>query len=63
MSYIVLARRYRPQKFTDIIGQEHVSKTLSNAIENNRIAHSFIFSGPRGVWKTTTARILAKALT
>ena len=62
MSYIVIARRYRPQKFTDIIGQEHVSKTLANAIENNRIAHSFIFSGPRGVGKTTTARILAKAL-
>jgi len=62
MTYIVLARRWRPQKFEDIIGQEHVSQTLANAIENQRIAHSYIFSGPRGVGKTTTARILAKAL-
>jgi len=62
MTYIVLARRYRPQQFSDIIGQEHVSQTLSNTIETGRIAHSFIFAGPRGVGKTTTARILAKAL-
>ena len=62
MTYVVLARRWRPQQFDDIIGQNHVSKTLSNAIETNRIAHSYIFSGPRGVGKTTTARILAKAL-
>ena len=62
MTYIVLARRWRPQIFEDIIGQEHVSTTLSNAIETGRIAHSFIFSGPRGVGKTTAARILAKAL-
>jgi len=62
MTYIVLARRWRPQQFQDIIGQEHVSTTLSNAIETGRIAHSFIFAGPRGVGKTTAARILAKAL-
>lgn len=62
MAYVVLARRWRPQKFAEIIGQEHVSKTLTNAIETGRIAHSFIFAGPRGVGKTTAARILAKAL-
>jgi DNA polymerase-3 subunit gamma/tau len=62
MNYIVLARRWRPQQFADIIGQDHVSKTLANAIDTGRIAHSFIFAGPRGVGKTTTARILAKAL-
>ncbi len=62
MSYIVIARRWRPQTFTDIIGQDHVSKTLTNAIANDHIAHSFIFSGPRGVGKTTSARLLAKAL-
>lgn len=62
MTYIVLARRWRPQRFEDIIGQDHVSTTLSNSIETGRIAHSFIFSGPRGVGKTTAARILAKAL-
>jgi DNA polymerase-3 subunit gamma/tau len=62
MTYIVLARRWRPQQFSDIIGQDHVSTTLANAIETDRIAHSFIFSGPRGVGKTTTARIMAKAL-
>jgi len=62
MTYIVIARRWRPQQFQDLIGQDHVSTTLANAIETGRIAHSFIFSGPRGVGKTTAARILAKAL-
>ncbi len=62
MSYIVLARKYRPQKFDDIVGQEHITRVLKNAIKENRIAHGYIFSGQRGVGKTTTARIFAKAL-
>ena len=62
LAYLVLARRWRPQQFSDIIGQDHVSQTLTNAIASERIAHSFIFAGPRGVGKTTTARILSKAL-
>jgi DNA polymerase III subunit gamma/tau len=62
MSYKVIARKYRPQSFRDIVGQLHVTRTLANAIESNRVAHAYIFSGVRGVGKTTTARILAKAL-
>ncbi len=62
MSYQVLARKYRPQKFSDVIGQEHVTRTLKNAIEQGRIAHGYIFSGHRGIGKTTIARILAMAL-
>lgn len=62
MTYVVIARRWRPQQFEEIIGQDHVARTLTNAISNNRIAHAYIFSGPRGVGKTTTARIFAKAL-
>jgi len=62
MSYQVLARKYRPQKFSDVIGQEHVTRTLQNAIEQERIAHGYIFSGHRGIGKTTVARILAMAL-
>jgi DNA polymerase-3 subunit gamma/tau len=59
MSYQVIARKYRPQNFSDVIGQEHVTRTLKNAIEQGRIAHGYIFSGHRGIGKTTVARILA----
>jgi len=62
MSYKVIARKYRPQTFAEIVGQQHVTQTLANAIKSNRVAHAYIFSGVRGVGKTTTARILAKAL-
>ena len=62
MSYTVLARKYRPQTFADLSGQEHVTRTLGNAIASGRVAHAFLFTGVRGVGKTTTARILAKAL-
>jgi DNA polymerase III subunit gamma/tau len=62
MSYQVLARKYRPQKFSEVIGQEHVTRTLKNAIAQGRVAHGYIFSGHRGIGKTTIARILAMAL-
>ena len=62
MSYLVLARKWRPQTFHDLIGQEHVSQTLKNAIDSGRVAHAFLFTGGRGVGKTSAARILAKAL-
>ena len=62
MAYQVLARKYRPQRFADVIGQDHVTRTLANALEQNRIAHGYIFSGHRGIGKTTIARILAMAL-
>lgn len=62
MSYIVLARRYRPQSFDELIGQNHVALTLKNALALNRVAHAYLFSGPRGVGKTSAARILAKSL-
>ena len=62
MSYLVIARKWRPQTFADIAGQEHITRTLQNAIRTNRIAHAFLFTGVRGVGKTTAARILAKAL-
>jgi len=62
VSYLVLARKWRPQKFSELIGQEHVSQTLKNAIDSGRVAHAFLFTGARGVGKTTSARILAKTL-
>lgn len=62
MSYKVIARKYRPATFAEIVGQQHVTRTLANAIQSGRVAHAYIFSGVRGVGKTTTARILAKAL-
>ena len=62
MSYVVLARKWRPQSFEDLVGQGHVSTTLANAIAQDRVAHAFLFTGVRGVGKTTSARILAKAL-
>jgi hypothetical protein len=62
VSYEVFARKYRPQTFDDIVGQNHVTRTLKNAVEQNRLAHAYLFVGPRGTGKTSTARILAKAL-
>lgn len=62
MTYLVFARKYRPLTFDEVIGQQHIVKTLKNSIINNRLHHAFIFAGPRGVGKTTTARILAKCL-
>ena len=62
MSYLVLARRWRPQRFEEVIGQEHVTRTLRNALASDRLAHAFLFTGTRGVGKTTVARLLAKAI-
>src|SRR6516225_5188859 len=60
--YTVLARRYRPQPFRDVVGQEAAVQALINAVQSNRVAHAYLFTGARGVGKTSTARILAKAL-
>src|ERR671922_1215109 len=62
MSYQVLARKWRPQRFDDVLGQQAVTRTLKNALKTGRIAHAFVFAGPRGCGKTTTARVLARAL-
>src|SRR5256712_9105014 len=62
MSYQVIARKYRPQRFDEVVGQEHVTQTLANAIQQSRIAHAYLFCGPRGTGKTTIARIFAKCL-
>ena len=61
-SFVVSARKYRPSRFEEVVGQEHVSQTLKNALKNDHLAHAFLFCGPRGVGKTTCARILAKVL-
>ena len=62
MSYLVLARKWRPQRFEEVIGQRHISLTLANALKSGRLSHAYLFAGPRGVGKTSVARILAKAL-
>ena len=62
MSFVVSARKYRPQRFEDVVGQEHVTATLKNALVSDKLAHAFLFCGPRGVGKTTCARILAKVI-
>ncbi|MGB1937952.1 MAG: DNA polymerase III subunit gamma/tau, partial [Akkermansiaceae bacterium] len=62
MSYQVFARKYRPRTFADVLGQDHVVRTLRNAIEQDRLAHAYLFVGPRGTGKTSTSRIFSKAL-
>lgn len=62
MSYVIFALKWRPQNFDQIVGQSHVVSTLKSALQKNRVAHAYLFAGPRGVGKTSTARILAKAL-
>ncbi len=62
MSYLVLARKWRPKRFDELVGQEHVVRALTNALETGRVHHAFLFTGTRGVGKTTIARIFAKSL-
>src|ERR1700685_796046 len=62
MSYVVLARKWRPKRFSEMVGQEHVLRALTNALNSGKVHHAFLFSGTRGVGKTTVARILAKSL-
>ncbi len=62
MGYVSFSLKYRPKKFEEIVGQQHVSRTLMNAVASGRIAHAYLFAGPRGTGKTSTARVLAKAL-
>ena len=62
MAYVVSARKYRPQKFEEVVGQGHVTSTIVNALLSDRLAHAFLFCGPRGVGKTTCARLLAKII-
>src|SRR5574338_510088 len=62
MSYLVLARKWRPKRFAELVGQEHVVRALTNALESGRVHHAFLFTGTRGVGKTTIARIFAKSL-
>ena len=62
MPYLSFSLKYRPRRFDDVVGQEHVAKTLKNALSQNRLAHAYLFTGPRGTGKTSTARILAAAL-
>jgi DNA polymerase-3 subunit gamma/tau len=62
LSYQVLARKYRPTVFDEVVGQDAITRTLRNALASGRIAHAYLFAGPRGIGKTTTARLLARAL-
>ena len=62
MSHLALARKYRPQRFADLVGQDAIRATLERAVAGNRVAHAYLFAGPRGSGKTTTARLIAKSL-